>query len=88
MKKTRFSETKIVSILKKQEAGISTDELCREYGISRATFYNWRSKYGGLEVKEVKRLKDLEVENAKLKKMFAEVSMQNYALKDLIEKKL
>jgi putative transposase len=88
MKKTRFSETKIVSILKKQEAGISTDELCREYGISRATFYNWRSKYGGLEVKEVKRLKDLEVENAKLKKMFAEVSMENYALKDLIEKKL
>jgi putative transposase len=88
MKKTRFSETKIVSILKKQEAGISTDEICREYGISRATFYNWRSKYGGLEVKEVKRLKDLEVENAKLKKMFAEVSMENYALKDLIEKKL
>ena len=88
MKKTRFSETKIVSILKKQEAGISTDEICREYGISRATFYNWRSKYGGLEVKEVKRLKDLEAENAKLKKMFAEVSMENYALKDLITKKL
>ncbi len=88
MKKTRFSETKIVSILKKQEAGISTDELCREYGISRATFYNWRNKYGGLEVKEVKRLKDLEAENAKLKKMFAEVSMENYALKDLITKKL
>lgn len=88
MKKTRFSETKIVSILKKHEAGISTDEICREYGISRATFYNWRSKYGGLEVKEVKRLKDLEAENAKLKKMFAEVSMENYALKDLITKKL
>ena len=88
MKKTRFSETKIVSILKKQEAGISTDEICREYGISRATFYNWRCKYGGLEVKEVIRLKDLEAENAKLKKMFAEVSMENYALKDLITKKL
>lgn len=88
MKKTRFSETKIVSILKKQEAGISTDELCREYGISRATFYNWRSKYGGLEVNEVKRLKELEAENTKLKKMFAEVSMENYALKDLITKKL
>ena len=88
MRKTRFTETKIVSIIKKQEAGISTDELCREYGISRATFYNWKSKYGGLEVKEVKRLKDLEEENAKLKKMFAEVSMENYALKDLITKKL
>jgi len=88
MKKTRFTETKIVSILKKHEAGISTDELCREYGISRATFYNWKSKYGGLEIKEVKRLKDLEEENAKLKKMFAEVSMENYALKDLITKKL
>jgi putative transposase len=88
MKKTRFSETKIVSILKKQEAGISTADICREYGISQATFYNWKAKYGGLEVCEVRRLKELEAENAKLKKMFAETSMENYALKDLIEKKL
>lgn len=88
MKKTRFSETKIVSILKKQEAGISTADICREYGISQATFYNWKAKYGGLEVREVRRLKELEAENAKLKKMFAETSMENYALKDLIEKKL
>ncbi len=88
MKKTRFSETKIVSILKKQEAGIPTAEVCREHGISAATFYNWKAKYGGLGVKEVRRLKELEAENARLKKMYAEISMENYALKDLIEKKL
>ena len=88
MRKSRFSETKIVSILKKQEAGIKTSEICREYGISEATFYNWKAKYGGLEVSEVKRLKELESENTKLKKMYAEISMENYALKDLIEKKL
>lgn len=88
MKKTRFTETQIVAILKKQEAGIKTSELCREYGISDATFYNWKAKYGGLEVKEVKRLRELEQENAKLKKMYAEISMENYALKDLISKKL
>jgi putative transposase len=88
MKKTRFSETRIVSILKKQEAGIPTADICREYGISQATFYNWKAKYGGLEVRELKRLKELEAENARLKKMFAETSMENYALKDLIEKKL
>jgi putative transposase len=88
MKKTRFSETKIVSILKKQEAGIPTADICREYGISQATFYNWKAKYGGMSVRELKRLKELEAENAKLKKMYAEMSMENYALKDLIEKKL
>jgi len=88
MKKTRFTETKIVSILKKQESGITTADICREFGISQATFYNWKAKYGGLEVREVRRLKELEAENAKLKRMFAETSMENYALKDLIEKKL
>lgn len=88
MKKTRFSETKIVAILKKQEAGIKVADLCRENGISEATFYNWKAKYGGLEVREVKRLRELEQENFKLKKMYAEVSMENYALKDLISKKL
>ena len=86
MKKTRFSETKIVSMLKQQESGVPTADICREIGISKATFYNWKAKYGGLEVKEVKRLKELEAENAKLKKMFAEVSMENYALKDVLEK--
>lgn len=88
MKKSRFSETKIVSILKKQESGIPTADICREIGISQATFYNWKAKYGGLEVREVKRLKELKEENAKLKRMYAEKSMENYALKDLIEKKL
>ncbi len=88
MKKTRFSETKIVSILKKQEAGIPTLDLCREHGISQATFYNWKAKYGGMSVKEVKRLKELETENVRLKRMYADVSMENHALKDLIAKKL
>lgn len=88
MKKTRFSETKIVSILKKQESGIPSADICREYGISQATFYNWKAKYGGMSVRELKRLKELEAENAKLKKMYAETSMENYALKDLIEQKL
>ena len=67
---------------------VVSPDICREYGISQATFYNWKAKYGGLEVREVRRLKELEAENAKLKKMFAETSMENYALKDLIEKKL
>jgi putative transposase len=88
MKKTRFTETRIVSIIKQQEAGLPTADICREHGISQATFYNWKAKYGGMEVREVKRMKELEIENAKLKKMYAEISMENYALKDLIEKKL
>ena len=88
MKKSRYSETQIVSILKKHEAGVKLTELCREYGISEATFYNWKARYGGMDVNEVKRLRDLESENAKLKKMYAELSLENYALKDLIAKKL
>lgn len=88
MKKTRFSETKIVSALKKNEAGMKVMELCREYGISEATFYNWKAKYGGLEVRELKRLRELEQEHSRLKKMYAEISMENHALKDLISKKL
>lgn len=88
MKKSRFTETQIVSILKKQEAGLKVSELCREYGISDATFYNWKAKYGGMEIQDVKRLKQLEEENNKLKRMFADLSLENHALKDLIEKKL
>lgn len=88
MKKTRFTETQIVAILKKQEAGIKTSDICREHGISDATFYNWKAKYGGLQVSDVKKLKELEAENFRLKKMYAELSMENYALKDLISKKL
>jgi len=88
MRKSKFSETQIVSILKKHEAGMSTADLCREHGISRPTFYNWKSKYGGLEVREVIRLKELEEENSRLKKMYADLSLENDILKDVIEKKL
>jgi len=88
MKRTRFTETQIVSILKKNEAGIKIADLCREHGISDQTFYNWKAKYGGLNVREIKRLRELEDENAKLKRMFADLSLENYALKDLITKKL
>jgi putative transposase len=87
MKKTRFTETQIVAILKQQEAGISTKEVCREHGISEATFYNWKSKYGGMETSDVKRLKDLEEENSRLKKMYADLAMDNHIVKDLSTKK-
>ncbi|HEV7780841.1 MAG TPA: IS3 family transposase [Chitinophagaceae bacterium] len=87
MKKTRFTETQIVSILKQQEAGISTKEIAREHGISEATFYNWKSKYGGMEASDVKRLKDLEEENSRLKKMYADLAMDNNILKDPVHKK-
>ena len=87
MKKTRFTETQIVSTLKKQEAGIPTKEICRELGISEATFYNWKSKYGGMEASDVKRLKDLEEENARLKKMYADQAMDIQILRELFTKK-
>ena len=87
MKKTRFTETQIVSILKQQEAGIPTKEICRQRGISEATFYNWKSRYGGLEASDVKRLKDLEEENSRLKKMFADLSLDNQILKEIFVKK-
>ena len=87
MKKTRFTETQIVSILKQQEAGIPTREICRQHGISEATFYNWKSRYGGMEASDVKRLKDLEEENSRLKKMFADLSLDNQILKEIFAKK-
>jgi len=87
MKKTRFTETQIVSILKQQEAGIPTKEICRQHGISEATFYNWKSRYGGMEASDVKRLKDLEEENSQLKKMFADLSLDNQILKEIFAKK-
>lgn len=88
MKKGRFTEHQIVSALKKQEAGISVKDISRELSISEATFYNWKAKYGGMEASDVAKMKDLERENAELKKMYAEVSMENRAMKNLIEKKL
>ena len=87
MKRTRFSETQIVSILKQADAGIKVKDLCREHGISEATYYNWKAKYGGLEASDLKRLKELEGELGKLKRMYADLALENRALKDLIEKK-
>ena len=87
MKKSRFSETQIVSILKEADAGLKVEEICRKYEISNATYYNWKSKYGGMKASDVKRLKELQEENNKLKKMFADLSLENAALKDLFEKK-
>lgn len=85
--KKRFTESQIVAAIKKQEAGIPVKDICREIGISDATFYNWKAKYGGMEASDVKRMKELEAENAQLKSMYAESSMENRALKSLIEKK-
>lgn len=88
MKKTRFTEAKIVAILKENEAGISAPELARKHGISQATFYNWKAKYGGMELSDLKRLKEVESENRRLKQMYADLSLEHEALKDIIEKKL
>lgn len=88
MKRSRFSETKIVRILKEVEGGRQVKEVCREHGISDATYYNWKAKYGGMEASDIKRLKELEKENRRLKQMFADLSLENRALKDIIEKKL
>lgn len=87
MKRSRFTEEQIIGILKEHQAGLSAAELCRKHGISDATFYTWRSKYGGMEVSEAKRLKQLEDENAKLKKLLAEAMLDNAVLKDLTSKK-
>lgn len=86
--KRKYSESQIVTALKKQESGVSVKEICREMGISEATFYNWKAKYGGMEASEVKRVKDLEADYNRLKRMYAELSMEHHALKDFVEKKL
>lgn len=87
MKRTKFTESQIVAAIKKQESGVSTKEVCRELGISEATFYNWKSKYGGMEASDVKRLKDLEAELIQYKQMYAEVSFKLQAAQNLIAKK-
>lgn len=87
MKRKRFTEEQIIAILKEQELGAKTADVCRKHGISGATFYKWKSKYGGLDVSEAKRLKALEDENAKLKKLLADAMLDNAALKDLLSKK-
>jgi putative transposase len=86
MKRSRFSEEQIIGILKEHQAGLSAAELCRKHGISDATFYNWRSKYGGMEASEAKRLKALEDENKKLKKLLAETMLDVATLKELLGK--
>ena len=88
MKKSRFTETQIVAVLKEVDSGMKVADVCRKHGISEATYYNWKSKYGGLDASELKRIRELEAENAKLKRMYAEMAMVNDALKELIEKKL
>jgi len=88
MKTSRFSDTQIITILKQADGGLKVKDLCREHGISDATYYNWKAKYGGLEASDLKRLKEVESELTKLKRMYADLALENRALKDLIEKKL
>lgn len=87
MKKSRFTETQIVAAIRQQESGITVKELCRELGISEPTFYKWKARYGGMEVAEVKKVKDLEAELAQYKRMYAEVSFDLQALKNVVAKK-
>lgn len=87
MKKSRFSEAQILAILKEQESGVAVADLCRKHGISTATYHNWRSKYGGMQLDELKRLRELEQENARLKRIVAEQSLDILMLKDVVSKK-
>ena len=88
MKKSKFSESQIVSILKEAEYGIKIDDLCRKHCFSSATYYNWKSKYGGMEASDLKKMKDLETELNQLKKMYADLILENNATKELLEKML
>lgn len=87
MKRSRFTEEQIIAILREQETGVPVSDLCRKHGLSSPTFYKWKAKYGGLDVSEARRLRALEDENAKLKRMLADAMLDNVALKDLLGKK-
>ena len=88
MKKSKYSEHQIISILKAVEAGRSVRDVCREHEVSEATYYKWKSKYGGMQASDIRRLRELEEENRRLKQMYADLSLENHALKDVIAKKL
>ena len=88
MKRNQYTESQIIKLLKENESGRSAADICREHGVSQATFYNWRKKYGGMDVRQLSRLKELEEENRRLKQMYADLSLDHRVLKDIIEKKL
>jgi putative transposase len=88
MRKSRFSESQIVGILKEADGGIPITDLLRKHGVSKTTFFKWRSKYGGVSVSDVKRLRELEAENTKLKRMYADLALENAAIKDVLSRKL
>jgi putative transposase len=88
MKKSQFTESQILAVLKEGEAGVAVAQIMRKHGISQATYYNWKSKYGGATAAELKRLKELEAENAKLKRMYADLALENAAIKEVLTRKL
>jgi putative transposase len=88
MRKSKFSENQIISLLKEVEKGRAVKDVCREHSVSEATYYQWKSKYGGMEPSDVRKLRDLEAENRRLKQIYADLSLENHALKDVIAKKL
>ena len=88
MRKSRFTESQILAILGEGEAGLAVAQVCRKHGISAATYYQWKSKYAGMSVNELKRAKELEAQNAKLKRMYAELALENTAIKDVLSRKL
>lgn len=88
MKSSRFTETQIISILKEADAGVKVKDICRRHGISDATYYNWKSKYGGMSASDLRRMKEMERELSQYKRMYAELAHENFALKDVIDRKL